>query len=344
MSKLLSSMAIEGLSLKNRVVMAPMCMYAVEKEDGILTPFHFAHYGARAIGGVGLIIIEATAVSPDGRLTKNDLGLWNDAQMSELKRLVDMLHSLGAKVGIQLGHGGRKAKDVVQPLAPSSIGFSEEYNQPKEMTSDDIEQVINDFKNAADRAKQAGVDMVEIHGAHGYLINQFLEPATNQRTDHYGGNLENRYRLLGDIVSAIQSVFQGNVWVRLSASAYLKDDEQNSLEQYGQIAQWLEKAGVHALDISTGGLCHIRPNIDIKEGYQLPFSQYLKQFVSIPVGVVGLLDNPALCENILVSNQADFIMQGRALLRNPQWVTQAGVDLKVNEFKPYNHSYARAYM
>lgn len=344
MSKLLSNITIGELVLKNRVVMAPMCMYAVEKEDGILTPFHFAHYGARAIGGVGLIIIEATAVNPDGRLTKNDLGLWNDEQMLELKRLVDMLHSLGTKVGIQLGHGGRKAKDAVQPLAPSNVSFSDDYNKPKEMTSDDIKQVISDFKNAAERAKQAGVDMIEIHGAHGYLINQFLEPATNCRQDNYGGSLENRYRLLDDIVSEIKSVFQGNIWVRLSASAYLEDGEQNSLEQYGMIAQWLEKAGVHALDISTGGLCNVRPNIEIKEGYQLPYSQYLKQFVSIPVGVVGLLDNSTLCENILVSNQADFIMQGRALLRNPQWVTQAGVDLKVNEFKPYNHSYARAYM
>lgn len=344
MSKLLSNMTIGELSLKNRVVMAPMCMYSVEKEDGILTPFHFAHYGARAIGGVGLIIIEATAVNPEGRLTKKDLGLWNDEQMLELKRLVDMLHSFGTKVGIQLGHGGRKAKDAIQPLAPSSISFSDDYKQPKEMTIDDIKQVISDFKNAADRAKQAGVDMIEIHGAHGYLINQFLEPATNLRKDNYGGSLENRYRLLGEIVSEIKSVFQGNIWVRLSASAYLEESGQNTLEQYGLIAQWLEKDSVNALDISTGGLCNVRPNIEIKEGYQLPFSQYLKQFVSIPVGVVGLLDNSTLCENILVSNQADFIIQGRALLRNPQWVTQASVDLRDTDFKPYNHSYARAYM
>lgn len=344
MSNLLSNMIIGELVLKNRVVMAPMCMYAVDKEDGILTPFHFAHYGARAIGGVGLIMIEATAVNPNGRLTKNDLGLWNDEQMVELKRLVDMLHRLGAKVGIQLGHAGRKAKDVGQPLAPSSVSFSEDYNQPKEMTIDEIKQVANDFKHAANRAKQAGVDMIEIHGAHGYLINQFLEPMTNHRQDNYGGNLENRYRLLGDIVSEIKSVFQGNLWVRLSVSAYLEDSEQNTLEQYGVIAQWLEKAGVHALDISTGGLCNVRPNIEIKEGYQLPFSQYLKQFVSIPVGVVGLLDNPILCEKILTDNQADFIMQGRALLRNSQWVTQASVALNDKNFKPYNNSYARAYM
>lgn len=343
MSKLLSSMTIGELPLKNRVVMAPMCMYAVEKEDGILTPFHFAHYGARAIGGVGLIIIEATAVHPDGRLTNKDLGLWNDEQMVELKRLVDVLHGLGTKVGIQLGHAGRKAKDVIQPLAPSSVLFSDDYNQPKEITIDEIKQVINDFKNAAYRAKQAGVDMIEIHAAHGYLINQFLEPATNKRHDQYGGNLENRYRLLGTIVSEIKSVFQGNIWVRLSASAYLEASEQNSLDDYGLIAQWLEKDGVNALDISSGGVCDVRPNIEIKAGYQVSFSQYIKSFVTIPVGAVGLLNDPELCESILLNEQADFIMQGRELLRHTQWAMQAKLMLKDEDFKPFNDSYARAY-
>lgn len=341
MSKLLSSVNLNGLVLKNRVVMAPMCMYAVDKEDGMVTPFHLVHYGARAVGGVGLIIIEATAVNPNGRLTKNDLGLWCDEQIAGLKQLVDTLHGLGAKVGIQLVHAGRKAKDVKQPLAPSSIAFSDDYNHPKEMTLDDIAEVIKDFKDAAYRAKQAGVDVVEIHGAHGYLLNQFLETATNQRCDVYGGSLENRYRMMHDIVSEIKTVFSGSLWVRLSVSAYLQ--EQNTLDDYVQIAQWLERDGVDVLDVSTGGLCAVSPDIEIKAGYQVPFSTYLKQRVSIPVGAVGLLEKPELCEMILVNEQADFIMQGRELLRQPQWVMQASKCLKDDSVAAYNPSYARAY-
>lgn len=236
MSMLLSPAEVAGLSLKNRVVMPPMCMYEVKKEDGLPTAFHLTHYGARAIGGVGLIIQEATAVEPDGRLTKHDLGLWNDEQADALAKLVDQVHSFGAKMGVQLGHGGRKAADAPAPYAPSAIAYDDSYNAPQEMTLEDIARVKAAFVAAASRAHKAGYDMIELHGAHGYLINQFLEPLTNQRKDAYGGSLENRFRFLKEIIEEVKGVFDKPIWVRLSVSAYDETGEQNTIDDYQQIA------------------------------------------------------------------------------------------------------------
>lgn len=343
MNLLLSPAKIGGLELKNRVGMSPMCMYEVEAEDGVITPFHYAHYGARAIGQVGLVIIEATAVEPNGRITVNDLGLWNDEQRDALSILVNQLHSFDSKVGIQLAHAGRKAENVNQPLSASNILFSERYNTPKAMTTEDINTFINQFKSAALRAEQAGFDMVEIHGAHGYLINQFLEAAVNNRSDEYGGSLENRFRLLKEVVEAVKSVFNGAIWVRLSASAYLHETEQNSLEDWQTVALWLEQLEVDALDISTGGVVHTKPSIDIREGYQVPFAQAMKEATSLDVATVGLMQSPTLCEHVLKLNEADFILQGRALLRNPNWVAEAAEILEEDDFKYYNDSYKRGY-
>lgn len=219
MSLLLSPAQVAGLSLKNRVVMPPMCMYAVEKEDGKVTPFHHAHYGARAIGQVGLIILEATAVEPDGRLTNNDLGIWSDDHIAGLKSLVDELHAFGAKVGVQLGHGGRKAANAIDRIAPSALAYNQDYGVPREMTVADIKRVQNSFAAAAKRAQEAGFDLIELHGAHGYLINQFLESLTNHRKDSYGGSLENRYRFVQEMLPHIKANFNGSVWIRLSLTA-----------------------------------------------------------------------------------------------------------------------------
>lgn len=343
MNLLLSPATIGGLELKNRVGMAPMCMYEVKSKDGILTPFHFAHYGARAIGGVGLIILEATAVEPNGRISEQDLGIWNDDQKEKLTELVEHLHSFGSKAGIQLAHAGRKAQSVEEPLSASDIAFSDRYNTPKAMTSEDIQTLIKQFKSAALRAEEAGFDMVEVHGAHGYLINQFLEPAVNNRTDEYGGSLENRFKLLREIVLAVKEVFNGAIWVRLSASAYLPDGEQNSLKDWQNVALWLEQLGIDALDISTGGVVQTKPSIDIREGYQVPFAQAMKEATSLDVAAVGLMQSPTLSEHVLKLNEADFILQGRALLRNPNWVAEAARTLEEEEFEYYNSSYKRGY-
>lgn len=341
MSLLLSPVEMAGLSLKNRVVMPPMCMYEVKNEDGLPTAFHHVHYGARAIGGVGLIIQEATAVEPDGRLSNRDLGIWSDRQGRALADLVMELKSFGSKVGIQLSHGGRKAADAIQPIGPSAVGYSKEYQVPKEMTLDDIQRVQSAFVSAARRAQEAGYDMIEIHGAHGYLVNEFLEPLTNLRSDEYGGTLENRFRFLKEIIEGVKTVFCGPIWVRLSATAYDETGTQNTLQDYQQIAKWLEELGVACLDISTGGLMDVKPNIPIYGGYQATFSAQIKQAVSIPVTTVGLLHNPELGEYLLQTGQADLIQVGRGLIRNVNWLADAAETLHDHDFQVYNNSYKR---
>lgn len=341
MSLLLSPVEMAGLSLKNRVVMPPMCMYEVKNEDGLPTAFHHVHYGARAIGGVGLIIQEATAVEPDGRLSNRDLGIWSDRQGRALADLVMELKSFGSKVGIQLSHGGRKAADALQPIGPSAVGYSKEYQVPKEMTLDDIQRVQSAFVSAARRAQEAGYDMIEIHGAHGYLVNEFLEPLTNLRSDEYGGTLEKRFRFLKEIIEGVKTVFCGPIWVRLSATAYDETGTQNTLQDYQQIAKWLEELGVACLDISTGGLMDVKPNIPIYGGYQATFSAQIKQAVSIPVTTVGLLHNPELGEYLLQTGQADLIQVGRGLIRNVNWLADAAETLHDHNFQVYNNSYKR---
>lgn len=341
MSLLLAPIEVAGLTLKNRVVLSPMCMYEVKQEDGVLTPFHFAHYGARGIAGVGLIIIEATAVDPDGRISKNDLGLWNEAQKIELTKLVGNLHSFGAKVGVQISHAGRKAEDAIYPLAPSAIAFNEDSAIPNEMTKEEINTIQTAFVQAAKRAQETGIDMIELHGAHGYLINEFLSPLTNKRIDEYGGTLENRYRFLKEIIEQIRMFYKGSLWVRLSVTAYAKESEQNSIEDWQTIGRWLERDSIDCLDVSTGGLIDKRPTIPVYSGYQVPFSVAIKEAVSIPVTAVGLLTSPSLCEYLLQTKQVDLILQGRELLRNTNWLAEAALELHDSEFKVYNGSYER---
>lgn len=343
MNLLLSPAEIGGLNLKNRVGMSPMCTYEVKKKDGIPTPFHFTHYGSKAIGQVGLVIIEATAVDPDGRITDYDLGLWNDDQIDQFKQLIDHIHSLGSKVGIQLAHAGRKAKHAKRPISSTDEPFNDSYQSPHTLSTQEVSEVIHAFKEAARRADQAGVDMIEIHGAHGYLINQFLEPATNNRTDHYGGSLENRFNLLKEIIKETKSVTSLPLWVRLSASAYLPESDQNSINDWQTVAKWLEDLDVRCLDISTGGVVNKKPNIDIREGYQVPFAEAIKRESSIDVATVGLMQSPELCEHVLKTNAADFILQGRALLRESNWPIHAAKVLGVDSINFYNDSYRRGF-
>lgn len=341
MSKLLSPAKVGGLQLSNRVVMSPMCTYEVKKEDGIPTPFHFAHYGMRAISKVGLIITESTAVDPKGRISKNDLGLWDDDQVPEFKRLIDSLHYLGTKVGIQLNHAGRKAADEDSPVAPSAIAFDENSKTPEELSIDQIKKIVRKFGEAAKRASDAGVDMIEIHGAHGYLLNQFLSPASNHRSDEYGGSLENRFRIVREVTEIVKDNFSGPIWVRLSLTDYADDGNENSIDDWRQVGKWLETADVELIDVSTGGLLPVGPNFPVHDGYQTRFATELKRSVDIDVSTVGLLDNPGLAEYILQNNQADLIMQGRALLRNTNWLNDAAKELHDKKFTAFDASYGR---
>jgi NADPH2 dehydrogenase len=343
MTKLLAPVRLAGLELKNRVVMAPMCMYNVTAENGRATDFHKVHYAARALGQVGLIVMEATGVVADGRITKNDLGLWEDGQVDGMRELVELVHGFGSKIGIQLNHAGRKAEDALRVVGPSAVAFSEKYREPAELTVDEISGLVDAFELAALRAAAAGVDMIEIHGAHGYLINQFLSPASNQRTDDYGGDVEGRFRFLKEVVTRVRSVFKGSLWVRLSLTDYLPEGEQNSTEDWQVILKGLEDLGVDCIDVSTGGVVNVRPNLAIELGYQVPYTEFVKSVVSLPVAAVGLLQDPEYCESLLENDRADIIMQGRSLLRNPNWVMEAARVLGDGKFEDYNGAYSRAF-
>ena len=336
---LLQPIQIGKLELKNRIVMAPMCTYEARNQDGLITDFHKVHYGARALGGVGLINIEATGVEPNGRISPQDLGLWDQKQAQKLEELVELLHTFGSKVAIQLGHAGRKAKGVNEAVAPSAIAFNKDYDTPVEMSVSQIHSVTEKFQRAAEYAAQAGVDVIEIHAAHGYLLNQFLSPLSNQREDMYGGELINRFRILKETVQAVKKVFTGSLWVRISADEYCKDG--NQMEDFIKIAQWLKEEGVDLIDVSTGGVIDQYPE-NIYAGYQIPHAAVIKKGADIPVAAVGLLNDPKLAEFALQSGQADLICLGRPLLNNPNWLQSAAVILGAKEeFQAYNSSYER---
>ncbi len=336
--KIFSPISLGELNLKNRIVMAPMCMYEAKDKDGIITDFHKIHYGARALGQVGLINIEATAVEERGRITPYDLGLWNDNQAQELSVLVDLLHSFGSKVGIQLAHAGRKATEEVNLVAPSRIAYNDEYLEPKELSSSEIKEIVDKFVKAAIRAGNAGIDVIELHGAHGYLIHQFISKITNKRNDEYGGSLENRFRFLKEIVENVRKVYTGSLWVRLSLNEYHEDG--TTIDEYIQICKWLKNLRVNLIDISTGGLIDVRPD-NIYPGYQVKYGKIIKENVGINVSVVGLLNDPKLCQYIIENDEADLICLGRPLLANPNWLSNAADILRESEFTAINNSYER---
>ncbi len=314
--RVFTSFSLGSLSLKNRIVMAPMCMYSSD-HLGMVTPFHMAHYTARAYGGVSLVILEATAVESRGRISENDLQISTDDHIEPLKQLVKAIHLGGAKVAIQLAHAGRKANVKNQSsIAPSAITFSESYKMPIAMTVDDINTVIHSFKEAARRAQTAGIDGIEIHGAHGYLINQFLSPLSNQRTDEYGGNLENRTRFLKQILTEVRSVFRGEVWVRLSVEEYAEGSHhiEDTLKVLSLIRPLI--AGVN---VSSGGAVPFP--IQAGKGYQLGFASQLKKagFTTICGGLIETFEE---VEEALANDQGDFVYLGRALLLNPYFVLQ----------------------
>lgn len=331
-TKLFTPITIRNLELKNRIVMAPMCMYSVEKEDGIATDWHFTHYESRAIGQVGLIMLEATGVTSNGRISNEDLGIWSDEQILGLKEIVHRIHKHGSKAAIQLNHAGRKAR-FSSTVAPSSITHSKEAVIPKELTVTEIKSLVNAFLQAANRAMKAGFDCIELHAAHGYLIHQFLSPLSNTRTDEYGGSRKNRFRFLREIIEAIRAIWDGVLMVRISATDYLPGGL--TVEDHCQFAKWMKELDVDLIDVSTGGL--LPATIPLSPGYQVPYAQKIKGETNILTGAVGLINDGILAEQILQENKADVIFIGRALLRNPYWPLEAAK--KLNETihipKPY---------
>jgi len=325
MAKLFESIKIKDMEFKNRIVMPPMCMYSSD-DDGYANDWHFIHYGSRAIGGAGLIIVEATGVERRGRITDRDLGIWDDSHILGLSNIATKCKEYGARVGIQLGHAGRKCEvDSEEIIAPSPIAFSEKYRIPKKMSKEDIEDVVKAFKEGAKRADEAGFDLIEIHAAHGYLINQFLSPLSNKRDDEYGGNVVNRSRFLKDILREVRKVWPENkiLAVRVSAEDYV--EEGNHPEDLAEILNLVKDEGVDLVNVSSGAVVPAR--INMYPGYQVRFAEIIKNETKLPVIAGGLITEAEMAEEIVSNNRADMVFLGRELLRNPYWPLYAAKKL-----------------
>jgi len=301
-------------------------MYSSDQEDGMITDWHKTHYTTRAVGQVGLIIVEATAVQPAGRISAQDLGIWHDDHIEGLSDTVRLMKQHGAKTGIQLAHAGRKATVDGDISAPSAIAFDHHYKTPVEMTTEQIKVTIQAFKDGANRAQKAGFDLLEIHGAHGYLINEFLSPLTNKRTDEYGGSAENRYRFLREIIDEIRDIWAGPLFVRISAHDYTEGGM--TAEAYVEMAKWMKEQGVDLIDVSSGAV--VPAQIDAYPGYQVTFSETIKKGADIATGAVGLITSGIQAEEILKNNRADMVLLARELLRNPYWAYTAAKELGVS--------------
>ncbi|WP_160718785.1 NADH:flavin oxidoreductase/NADH oxidase [Bacillus sp. USDA818B3_A] len=326
MDHLFSPYQIKGLQLKNRVVMPPMCQYSVYNKDGIATDWHYMHYVSRAIGGASLIIIEMTDVEPDGRITDNDLGLWSDEQIPALKRIVDACHQYGAKVGIQIAHAGRKAQDAEEPVAASAIPFDETFKTPRALSTEEVKDMVEKFRLAAQRAIKAGVDVIELHGAHGYLIHQFTSSYTNKRTDEYGKELT---KFGKEIIQAVKSEMPDDMplIMRISGTEYVEGGYR--IEEAIEFSREFQNAGVDMFHVSAGGEGPIaaagRPGTHV--AYQVPLARAIKQALNIPVIAVGRLDEPGLADSVIGNEDADLVAVGRAMLRNPYWALEAATVL-----------------
>lgn len=338
---LFSPFTIKGLQLRNRVVMAPMCQYSVSAMDGRPNDWHYIHYVSRAIGGAGLIITEMTDVSPDGRITNYDLGLWSDEQIPDFARIIKSVHEHGAKIGIQLAHAGRKAEDAETPVAPSAIRYpSDRYKEPRELTVDEIHEMVQLFGAAARRAIEAGVDVIELHGAHGYLIQQFQSPLTNHRSDEYGENLE---KFGVEVIQAVKKEMPDDMPLILRISAVEYADGGYEIDHAIKLCQAYIQAGVDLFHVSSGG--EGKPG-ERKPGnypgYQIPFARAIRNEINIPVIAVGMLEDPALAESVIANEDADLVALARGLLRDPYWPIHAARQLGIKDLD-VPKQYIRAY-
>lgn len=326
MSQLFSPLTLRGVTLRNRIAMSPMCMYSCG-EDGLATDFHLAHLVARAVGGAGLVMTEAAAVEARGRISTSDLGIWSDAQVEPLARIVRLGKAQGAVMCTQLAHAGRKAWSPTKgvgpaaAVAPSAIPFDTDWTTPRELSTAELDGIVSAFRAAAQRAVQAGFDAVEVHGAHGYLLHEFLSPIANHRTDEYGGSLENRARLLLRVVDAVREAISETraILVRLSCTDWIEGGL--TIEDQAQVARWLKAHGVDLLDCSSGAITSFVPPVG--PGYQVPFAEKIRREAGIATMSVGLITTPEMAEEIVRNGRADMVAMGREFLRNPYWPLQA---------------------
>lgn len=358
MSDLFKELKIKDIVLKNRIALSPMCQYS--SVDGFANDWHMVHLGSRTVGGFGLIICEATSVSPEGRISPDDLGIWSDDHIEPLLKINKFIQSNNSISGIQIAHAGRKASTMKsweknyhsgsltkeeggwETLAPSAIPFSKNYISPKEMSEDDINKVINDFKNAAKRALEAGFKWLEIHAAHGYLLNSFLSPLANQRSDKYGGKFENRIRILLEVINEIKKVWKDSypIAIRISASDWVEGGW--NIEDSIALSRIVKDYGIDLIDCSSGGMSP-DAKIDIKPGYQVQFSEAIKNNSGILTGAVGLITDPKQADEIISKKQADLIFLGREALRDPYWVIRAAKELNESYDQFVPEQYKRAF-
>jgi 2,4-dienoyl-CoA reductase-like NADH-dependent reductase (Old Yellow Enzyme family) len=353
MRKLFSPLTLRGVTFRNRIFVSPMCQYSCV--DGVPNDWHLVHLGSRAVGGAGLVMVEATAVTPEGRISPADSGLWNDTQADAFKRISSIITSQGSIPGIQLAHAGRKASTEPpwkggrpiqksdggwQPVAPSPIPFAPGHPMPREVSPAEIEGLVKSFADAAAKALHAGFKVVEVHMAHGYLLHEFLSPLSNHRQDAFGGSLEARIKFPQNVAAAVRAVWPESlpVFVRISATDWV--DKGWDLEQSIAFARRLREIGVDLIDCSSGGMV-ADANIPSGPGFQVPFSAAIRREAGIATGAVGLITNAQQAEQTLVCGDADAVFLARALLRDPYWPLHAAKDLGVEVSWPVQYERAK---
>jgi 2,4-dienoyl-CoA reductase-like NADH-dependent reductase (Old Yellow Enzyme family) len=337
---LFDPLAIREVKFANRVFVSPMCQYS--SHDGYANDWHFVHLGSRAVGGAGLVLTEATAVLPEGRISPQDLGIWTDKHIEMLARIVSFIREQGSVAGMQLAHAGRKASTHrpweatgaiseseggwQKVVAPSALAFTDNYPMPRALTSDGIQEVIAAFAGAARRACQAGFRVIEIHAAHGYLIHEFLSPLSNRREDDYGGSFENRTRLCREIVAAVRSAWPKELplFVRISATDWI--DGGWNIDESVELARQLKRMGVDLIDCSSGGNAP-HAKIPVSPGYQTPFAERIRREAEIMTGAVGMITSPVQAEHVIRTEQSDAVIMAREFLRDPYWPLRAASEL-----------------
>lgn len=353
---LFAPLSVRDLTARNRIWLSPMCQYSCFAGDGVPTDWHLVHLGSHAVGGFGLILTEAAAVVPEGRISPEDAGLWNDTQLAAWRRIVDFVHEQGTPIGVQLAHAGRKASTYSpfhptgegsvpaaeggwETVAPSALAF-EGYAAPRALTTEEVVAIPAAFAAAARRADQAGFDLVEIHAAHGYLLHEFLSPLSNRRSDAYGGDFDGRTRLVREVVDAVRAVLPRHkaLAIRFSGTDWL--DGGWTVEETAKLAAELQEHGVDLVDVSSGGL--LPAEIPVGPGYQVPLAREVRSSSGLLTGAVGLITEPSQAEEIITAGDADVVLLARAALREPGWPLRAAHELGLSaDESPYAPQYRR---
>jgi 2,4-dienoyl-CoA reductase-like NADH-dependent reductase (Old Yellow Enzyme family) len=353
MAHLFETLKLRGVQLANRIAVSPMCQYSCH--DGMANDWHFVHLATRAVGGAALVFTEATAVTPEGRISPRDLGLWSDRHAEPLERIVRFMHEQGSLAGIQLAHAGRKASTCVpweghgmvgeseggwaRVIAPSALAFSDDYPQPQALNVREIQEIVRAFGDAARRAAQAGFDVVEIHSAHGYLLHEFLSPHANHREDAYGGSFENRTRLAREVVEAVRRAWPETrpLFLRISSTDWIAGGWD--IEQSVELARQARLLGVDLVDCSSAGIAP-GEKIPVGPGYQTAFAERIRREAEIATGAVGMITDPVQADHVIRSGQADVVLLAREMLRDPYWPLRAAREL--GQAAPWPAQYLRA--